>query len=82
MEPKGVGGKEPVNTPRKMLMLRASPGLVPAEGRFLRPLADHVLTPEALQGLSLGAEECRLGKSQLCLLEFSRQQETQQEQAL
>lgn len=68
-------GKEPVNAPRKML--RALPGPVPAEGPFLRPLGDHVLILEVLQGFSLGAEECRLGKSQLCLLEFSRQQETQ-----
>ena len=66
-----------MNAPRKMLVLRASPGPVPAEWPFLRPLGDRVLIPEALQGFSLGAEECRLGKSQLCLLEFSRQQETQ-----
>lgn len=79
MEPRGVAGKEPVNAPKKMLVLRSSPGPVQAEGCFLRPLGDHVLIPEALQGLSLGAEECRPGKSQLCLLEFSRQQETRQE---
>lgn len=68
-----------MNAPRKMLVLGASPGPVQAEGCFLRPLGDHVLIPEALKGLSLGAEECRPGKSQLCLLEFSRQQETRQE---